>query len=375
MDAWDMSDEQLEQAFLAAKQEDSPEVNTSDTENYDDQDNLSEGSDHDGTEDTDVDEEEVESNDTDSTSDESTEVEVEQPTDTENVEVEDVQPVQKYKYKANGKEYEFTADEIMKRFPQVFGQAMDYTRKMQQMKPYRKTIDAIEQAKLSHDDVNLMIDVLRGDKAAIAAVLKRTGVDTLDLDTEGDKSYVPNNYGRDESALAIKDVVDEISQDQEYVTTQSILSRQWDDSSWSEMSKNPKLIRLLHTDVKSGMYDLIQPIAEKLKLYDGGSGKSDLEYYRLAAQEHFGELRRQEVASKRVQEVESKRATQAQQAQKIATVKQMEEKRRTTEAASIKRKAAAPTTVGSGKASSVTDYLEGSDEDFDSWYNNLKDSQ
>ena len=171
MDPWDMDDAALEEAFRAAKADVGDELSANDElddapseQTYDDQDNLEEGSDHDGAE-GDVGEAEAEeSTDTGSELDGDTTVDEDQPEADEEATETEAQPTQTYKYKANGKEYEFTADEIMKRFPQVFGQAMDYTRKMQGIKPWRQTIDALEQAQLGHEDVNLMIDALRGTR-------------------------------------------------------------------------------------------------------------------------------------------------------------------------------------------------------------------
>lgn len=374
-DLYDLDDEALEAAFRAAKADmgneelepapvDSGEVEMIESDNLDN----SQESDLDGTE------EEVEvdtdaaSEDTETDADGTDDVDSEQ---TEEVKAEadaEVQPAQKYRVKANGKEYEFTEEEVRAQFPKVFGQAMDYTRKMQQIKPWRQTIDAMEQAKLSHDDVSLMIDVLKGDKAAIAAVLKRTGVDTLELDTE-DSKYVPKSYGRDEGTLAIKDVVDEISQDQEYAVTSRIIDREWDEGSWREMSKDPTLIKALHIDVKSGVYNKVQPIAEKMKLYEGGR-RSDLDYYKLAAQEYYKELAAQEAYTRGVQETRQEKVVQ--QERKVVEVKQKEVQRKTTEQAAAKRKAAAPTKPGPSKPQGVTDYLEDSDEAFEEWYSNLQ---
>lgn len=381
MDLYDMSDEQLEEAFRAAKAElNSPEIETSQEElepaveesteeqltESDDLDNSQE-SDLDGTEsgvevDTETDSEDSEL-DTDGTN----AVDSEQTGKVGAKVKTPVQPAQKYRVKANGKEYEFTEEEVRAQFPRVFGQAMDYTRKMQQIKPWRQTIDAIEQAKLGHDDVSLMIDVLKGDKAAIAAVLKRTGVDTLELDTD-DSKYVPKSYGRDEGTLAIKDVVDEISQDQEYAMTSRIVDREWDDNSWREMSKDPSLIKGLHIDVKSGVYSKVQPIAEKMKLYEGGR-RSDLDYYRIAAQEYYKELDAQAAYARGVQEARQEKVVQ--QERKVVEVKQKEVQRKATEQAAVKRKAAAPTKVGTSKPSSVIDYLDDDEEAFNEWYNNL----
>ena len=380
-DLYDLSDAELEAAFKAAKAdmgneitqeeievapEDTGEPELVDTDNLDD----SQESDLDSAEgEVDADAE-VASEDAESDADGTDEVDSEQTKEVDAEAKQEAQPAQKYRMRANGKEYEFTDDEIRAQFPRIFGQAMDYTRKMQQIKPWRQTIDAIEQAKLSHDDVSLMIDVLKGDKAAIAAVLKRTGVDTLELDPE-DSKYVPKIYGRDESTLAIKDVVDEISQDQEYAVTSRIIDREWDEGSWREMSKDPQLIKALHIDVKSGVYNKVQPIAEKMKLYEGGR-RSDLDYYKLAAQEYYKELAAQEAYARGVQEAKQEKVVQ--QGRKVVEVKQKEAQRKTTEQAAAKRKAAAPTKVGSGKPQGVTDYLDDSDEAFEDWYNKLQKS-
>lgn len=409
-DLWDMSDEELEAAFREAQASDlSPEtdleeevleefpesepsmedpdeeVSLDDTEEFEDgpeqpeaedEDLELEDSGHDASDESDTDEvaDEDEEEATDDDPDGDSEEEEPSSDDAED-EDEEEQPVQTYKFKANGKDYEFSSEEIVDQFPRIFGQAMDYTKKMQAIKPWRKTIDAIEGAELSHEDVSLMIDVLKGDKGAITEVLKRTGVDTLELDTDEVKPYVAKDYGRDDSALAIKDIVDDISRDQEYATTHNILSKEWDDRSWNTMAQNPEMIRLLHTDVKSGMYETLQPIAEKLKVYDGGK-KSDLDYYKEAAQQHFNQVAEQEAYEERQAEREAARQAklEAQEAERarLAEVKAQSQKRTATKQASAKRKAAAPTKAAASR--DVIDYLDDSDEAFDDWYQRLQEN-
>jgi chemotaxis protein histidine kinase CheA len=205
-DLYNLSDEELEVAFKAAQaEENSPEteLEEKDTsaeneqeqeqeeefeETYDEEGNLiTSKSDEDEDADKENLEEETESEDSseesteevedeDKTSDESektSDEEEEDDSEKTDKEKDKEQPAQSYKFKANGKDYDFSTDEIVDQFPKIFGQAMDYTKKMQAIKPWRKTIDAIEGAKLNHDDINLMIDVLKGDKTAITEVLKR----------------------------------------------------------------------------------------------------------------------------------------------------------------------------------------------------------
>lgn len=371
---FNMSDEELERAFLEARaQDNSPETDIETEIGYDDSEETIDleqpemDSDNDlvvdDTEDTET---EADSEETESIPDEGTEVAEEQTEEDDAETVPEVTETPVHKFKANGKEYTFTPEEMMAQFPKVFGQAMDYTKKTQALKPWRKTIDAIESANLNHDQINLMIDVFKGDKNAIAEVMRRTGVDALDLDTENNV-YTPKDYGRDETALAIKDIVDEISSDKEFNITQQILNKEWDDRSFSELTRDPELIKLLHIDVKSGTYDKVQPIAEKLKVFDRGR-KSDLEYYKQAAGEYFREInevqRREQAMEEQRQLREAKAARQAE----LERVRITQAKQEAVKTQAVARKAAAPTKSNAGTKKSVTDYLDESDEAYDDWY-------
>ena len=287
------------------------------------------------------------------------------------VEDEPVQPEQKRKYKANGLEYEFSDKEVKEQFPIVFGQAMDYTRKMQKLKPWRKTIDAIEQANISNDDLNLAIDVLKGDKDAIGELLRRTGIDALELDPE-DNNYEPKDYGRDETTLALKDVVDEISADPEYAKTQQVLGTDWDEGSWNTMSQDPSMIKALHVDVKNGVFDKVQPIANKLKIYDGGR-KSDLEYYMQAGQSYYAQQDADNMANMVAKQDEAVNAVELAKTAELERVKAENASRELEKQKAVKRKSAAPTKSGSVAKSGVIDYLDDSDEGFDKWYASLQD--
>lgn len=378
-DVWDLSDDELEAAFQAAKaemgspdtayeEEREEEIEHEDLEQpVDDEDSDNDAdADADGS---DVDSE-ADSSDVDGeTHDgEGTEAEEEQEA-TQEAEQTEAQQIHKHKFKANGKEYEFSEDEVREQFPKIFGQAMDYTKKMQAIKPWRKTIDAIEGAQLSHDDVSLMIDVLKGDKDAVAAVLKRTGVDALELDVEQSR-YVPKDYGRDDKALAVKDVIEEISGDAEYNTTYKILSKEWDDGSFREMTSDPELIKLLHIDVKSGMYNRVQPIAEKLKVYDRGK-RSDLDYYKEAARVYFNEQAQEEARRAEYEKARVLRESELADKARVRDVRDQQKQRVAVKQEAEKRKAAAPTKKVAG-TKKVIDYLDDSDEAYEEWYKSVQ---
>lgn len=243
-----------------------------------------------------------------------------------------------YKIKANDKEFDLSLDELKALAPK----AMDYTKKMQEIAPWRKTISALKEQGLGETDVNLMIDVLKGDKNAIAEVLKRTGVDALELD-DAKETYVPNQYGKDENTQRIDDIISQISSDEEFKVTSEVVDNQWDSKSRTAMAQNPDMILGLHADIKNGVYDKVSPIALKLKALDGGR-LSDVEYYIEAGKQYYAKV-------------------------ETAPAKQTE-----TKEMAPRRKAAAPTKTMSGKRD-VVDYLNDSDEEFDEWYKSTMSKQ
>ena len=377
---YSLSDEELEKAFLDAKENEqyaeADEPIQESEEVYEDEEiEIMEqpGEDEDSVEEgaTSTDEVETETESTaDATKPDKEVVEGdEDPIEDDNLEDEIVDEAQKehqeLAFKANGREYKFTQEEIMAQFPKIFGQAMDYTKKTQAMKPWRKTIDAIEEAKLGHDDINLMIDVMKGNKEAIAEVLKRTGVDSLEIDTENSK-YTPNDYGRDDKALAIKDIIEEISVDREYETTHKVLSKEWDEKSFRRMTDDPELIRLLHNDVKSGTFDKVQAVAEKIKVFDRGL-KTDLEYYELASMEIAQQYQEEQRRAYEVERQRLDREARLTKQAEIERVRKTQERQKEVEVKAVERKAATPTSR-KAVSSKVVDYLDDSDEAFEDWY-------
>lgn len=262
-----------------------------------------------------------------------------------------------YKVRANGADFELTAEELVALAPKAF----DYTKKMQQIKPYRELITAIEDEKLTKDDVNLLISAYKGDKDAIAEVLKKNNVDALDINTE-DSNYAPKNYGRSVEELEVTDALDSIKADKEYPITSHVMNSQWDDASREMLVKQPQLITELHKDVQSGRFDKYSPLAMKKKALDGGK-KSDLEYHIEAAVEY---AQSEQVEVLKAKQAEEAKAEAERKAAEIEAAKEKQKKQQAIKKKATKRKAAATTKPGGGRAK-VKDYLADdtlSDEEF-----------
>ena len=243
-----------------------------------------------------------------------------------------------YKIKANGKEFEMTLDELK----QTASKGMDYLKKTTALKPYRTMIAAMEENKVSPEDINLLIDLKKGNKEAIAKLIKENEVDVYDLPEAND--YKPQEYRQSETALEIKEVLSTISKDAEFSRTSEIYAA-FDDQTKAFLNEDPSRIVGLHNDVKTGVFDKVLPLAEKKAMIDGYNAPF-LQYYLQAGQEILN-------ANNRPIQTEQKQYVPPEnRANKIA--------------------AGLPSSRGDKKT--VIDYLdeEISDEDFKEWYSKLQ---
>lgn len=304
----------------------------------------------------------TEEEDPETTDETSTEDEEGQSTDEDEKQTETAVQAKSYKVKANGLDLELSEEDLVKLAPK----AINYTKKMQEIAPYRKMISAIQEEKVSQDDLNMMIDALKGDKNAIANVLKKTNIDALDLNTE-EVDYTPKDYGRNESQLAIDEVVNEISGDQEYKLTYHVVEKAWDEKSRKVIADKPQMLADLHEDVKSGVYDKVAPMAQRLKILDSDGTKSDLEYYIQAGGQYYKALDK----AKAEEEISTQLAKEKADAEKkaITAAKAKKAKQASTKKMANKRKDAATTKTSSAKQT-VIDYLDEdtmSDEEFEAF--------
>lgn len=111
-------------------------------------------------------------------------------------------------FKASGSKMKVqTAEEAVA----LMQRGVDYTRKMQALKPSLKIMKMLEnnglldEAKLSH-----FIDLDKKDPAAIAKFLKDKQVDPLDLDMSGETQYKPGNHAVSDEEMRFNSVLEDV---------------------------------------------------------------------------------------------------------------------------------------------------------------------
>jgi hypothetical protein len=157
------------------------------------------------------------------------------------------------------------------------------TQKFQELAEHRRTISAMQEAGLTAEDINVLIEAQKGNKDAIASIVKKSGIDPMDIDEEDGSGYVAPQYGKSDTEQAIVDIQQMISKDPEYDRTANIIDEQWDAESRNQIIQEPNIIMGLHNDIKSGLYDRVAPEAKKLAIADG-MRRPQIEYYMQAGQ-------------------------------------------------------------------------------------------
>ena len=271
--------------------------------------------------------------------------------------------IKTHSFKADGKDFNFTEDEMIEQFEGVFGKAMNYTQKMQKMAPFRKMISALEEQGVTQDQLNTALDAIGGDKNAIRKLAQNNSIDLSDLSfEEEDKTpYTPKEYGKNDLQIQVEEIETDIGKDPEYQTTVDIIDNQWDDGSRKLIADNPEMIRGLHADIKNGVYDKVAPEAAKLQMLDGNL-KSNLDYYLLAGQKLKAKAEAEENAKTSQDEVD-----------KLNSKTQEAEDKFSKGSSEAEDKRAAASTGSSSGERGVIDYLDDdNDEKFNEWYKKLE---
>lgn len=162
---------------------------------------------------------------------------------------------------------------------QLMQMGANYTKKMVAIKPYLQRAKTLEQNKLTDDDINLLVDLKKGDKGAIKKLLDDVNIDALDLDLEDSSSYKATDYGITNEQYELTSVLEELKDSEFYDTTIDIVGNKWDDASRVALSSNPSLIKGIHEQVANGDYKIVHAAVERERALGRLTDVSDLEAY------------------------------------------------------------------------------------------------
>lgn len=167
-------------------------------------------------------------------------------------------------FKANGRTININSpDEAV----QLMQMGANYTKKMQALQPNLKVLKMLEnnqlldESKLSH-----LIDIARGDKGAIAKLVKDSGIDPMDMDDETAVNYKAGNHRVSDSEISFAQVVEDTASTEHGAELIVQMNHVWDQTSKKAIFKEPELIRVLAAQKANGIYDQIAEVIEKKRV-------------------------------------------------------------------------------------------------------------
>lgn len=265
-------------------------------------------------------------------------------------------------FKANGRIININSPEEAVQLMQM---GANYTKKMQALQPNLKILKMLEnnqlldEAKLSH-----LIDVSRGDKGAIAKIVKDSGVDPMDIDADTAVNYKAGNHSVSDSEISFAQIVEETTSTEHGADLIVQMNHVWDQASKKAIFKEPDLIRVLAAQKANGIYDQIAEVIEKKRML-GDPQIANLPF--IEAYQAVGSALQQQgvLKPRNTGGGNTQPAGQTQsQPQELGRAPAPQKK---TLANDAKAKAASPSGKSSKTAKPNINLLEMSDEDFLKW--------
>lgn len=180
-------------------------------------------------------------------------------------------------FKANGKDIQVeSVDDAIS----LMQMGANYNKKMVGLKPNLKLMKMLENnGLLDEGKLNYLIDLSKKNPQAITKLIKDSGLDPLDIETEGEEEYTPNAYTVNDNEVELDGILAEIRGTDSYNTTLDIIGTKWDDSSKQVVSDDPSIIKVINEQVQSGVYAQINTVVERERMLGRLQGKSDIEAY------------------------------------------------------------------------------------------------
>lgn len=165
-------------------------------------------------------------------------------------------------FKANGKEIQVKNPEEAIQLMQM---GANYNKKMAGIKQQLPILKMLEKNNLLDErKLSYAVDLMNGDKAAIARLVKETEVDLYDIDEESGDTYEPSYKGVSEQEMQLTQTIEDLRDSPAYDRTIEIATDVWDGPSQQFIVNNPGVLNVLAQHIESGIFDTIWNEAERL---------------------------------------------------------------------------------------------------------------
>lgn len=163
--------------------------------------------------------------------------------------------------KANGKMIELkTPDELI----QLAQMGANYTRKMQDIAPHRKVLLMLQNnGLLDEGKLSYLIDLDKKNPEAIQKLIKDSGINPLDIDTESAPTYQAKSHAVSDAEANFQAVLSDLGAHEAGQKTLHAVHTGWDDASKNQLLEDPSVLTLIHEQREAGIYDRIATEIER----------------------------------------------------------------------------------------------------------------
>lgn len=186
-------------------------------------------------------------------------------------------------FKANGRDFTPTSPEEAVRLMQM---GANYTKKMQALKPNLKLLRMLENnGLLAEDQITHLIDLKKGDKAAIQKLLTDGKVDPLDLDAFAETTYKPGSHSVSDDEMAFNEVLENVLETPTGTDTVRTINGDWDEASKKELFKDPTILAAIHIQRSNGVYAKITSEIDRRKVLGQFANTRFIDAYKAVGDE------------------------------------------------------------------------------------------
>lgn len=167
-------------------------------------------------------------------------------------------------FKANGKTIELKSPEEVLQLMQM---GANYTKKMQSIAPYRKTLLMLENNNLLNEDkLSFLIDLDKKNPEAIKKLLKDSNIDPMEIDTSIEPAYKAGTNKVSDAEANFMSVLSELKTQETGMATIRTINDTWDEQSKDLLWNDPSIMNTIHQQMNNGAYQLIVDEMERRKM-------------------------------------------------------------------------------------------------------------
>lgn len=165
--------------------------------------------------------------------------------------------------KANGKTIQIKTPEEAIGLMQM---GANYTRKLQELAPVRKIVTMLDKnGLLDESKLTFLIDIANKNPDAIKKLVKDSGVDPMEINTDEKDTYVPGNHRVTDGEVKFQTALTTLKSSEEGLATLKVINDHWDDASKDLLWTNPEVMEAIHEQRGNGVYKTISEEVERQK--------------------------------------------------------------------------------------------------------------